>query len=258
MRVNGSRGLARRGARHRVAKRVFDVLMAAVVLLVTLPLTALIVVAIVVESGGPVFYCADRVGFRGRQLRMLKFRKMRKNARGPLLTALDDERLTRVGRFLVQTRLDELPQFWHVLRGEMSLVGPRPEAPMFVRERPDDYEEILLARPGLVGLSQLAFADERRVLNCDDPVGHYLHRVLPQKCALDLLYVRRSTIWLDLRIVLWTVLIVLLRQSVAVNRVTGATSLRRRPRRSEVLSLQPPVQMSGEDGRAVDASAVDT
>ena len=211
----------------RVIKRTFDVAIAVIVLVLWAPVVALVALAIVVESPGPVFYRARRVGYRGRPLRMLKFRKMSPNAGGDALTTYDDARLTRVGAILAATRLDELPQFWHVLRGEMSIVGPRPEDPRLAAHRPEDFREILLVRPGISGLSQLAFADERRILRRDDPVADYLQRILPQKCALDRLYVARATPATDLRIVVWTVIAVLLRRPVAVNRSTGATTLRR-------------------------------
>jgi lipopolysaccharide/colanic/teichoic acid biosynthesis glycosyltransferase len=220
----------RLGLWHRVAKRACDVVLATVVLVVLLPVATLIVLAIVAESGRPVFYHANRIGHRGRRLRMLKFRKMRSDVLGRALTIRDDERLTHVGRFLMQTRLDELPQLWHVLRGEMSLVGPRPEDPAFVTQRWNDYQEILLARPGIAGLSQLAFADESSVLDVHDPVGHYIRRILPQKCALDRLYLRQATLRTDLLIVGWTMIAVILRRPVAVDRATGRMSLRcRRP-----------------------------
>lgn len=212
-----------------VLKRAVDVLGGSGVLVLSLPVCAVALLAIVGESGRPVFYRARRVGFRGRPLYMLKFRKMHRDARGPALTAARDPRLTRTGYVLARTRVDELPQFWHVLRGEMSLIGPRPEDPMFVAERMDDYAEILTVRPGISGLSQLAFAEERGILSRDDAVGDYLTRILPQKCALDLLYVREATLLTDLRIAAWTVAAVVFRIPVAVDRTTGALSRRRRP-----------------------------
>jgi lipopolysaccharide/colanic/teichoic acid biosynthesis glycosyltransferase len=212
----------------RLAKRLIEIVVAAVVLLLAAPLVGLLALAIVLESRGGVFYRAERVGFRGKPLRMLKFRKMHRAAVGGPLTAHRDVRLTRVGALLTRTRLDELPQLWHVLRGEMSLIGPRPEDPLFVRCRPDDFADILKVRPGISGFSQLAFADEPRILSRDDPVGDYVHRILPQKCALDRLYIRRATLGMDVRIAFWTVVTVLLRRPVAVHPGTGAISLRRR------------------------------
>ena len=236
-----------RAGRTRSAKRAIDAFIAVIVLGLALPLVALVALAILAESPGPIFYRAQRVGFRGRPLRMLKFRKMRADASGSALTVGDDARFTRVGAILARTRLDELPQLWHVLRGEMSLIGPRPEDPKFVAQRHTDYEEILEVRPGLSGLSQLAFADERWILREGDPVSHYLDQILPQKCALDCLYVRRATVATDARIVLWTLIAVLLRRPVSVHRATGALS-RRRPGHGRVAVSRVSV---GEGGAAV-------
>jgi lipopolysaccharide/colanic/teichoic acid biosynthesis glycosyltransferase len=221
------------GARETAAlgkvKRITDIAVAALVLLLTLPIFLVIAFAIVIESRGPVFYRADRVGRGGARMRMFKFRKMLPDAGGLPLTTGRDPRLTRVGAFLTRSKLDELPQFLNVLRGEMSLVGPRPEDPAFVMRRADDYEEILTVRPGITGLSQIAFADESRILSTDDPLEHYLQRIFPQKIAIDRHYARRATLAMDLRILCWTTVAVVMRRPVAVHRDTGAMRLRRRP-----------------------------
>ena len=223
----------RRGDAVRAAvKRMFDVVVATLALVVLLPVFLFIALLIVLDSPGPVFYRAERTGFRGRPLRMLKFRKMRADARGLALTLTGDERLTRLGGWLVRTKLDELPQLWHVLRGEMSLVGPRPESPSHVERVRLEYQEILDVRPGLTGYSQLAFAEEVCILDPQDPQGHYFNALLPQKVALDRLYASRFGTRRDLKIMIATIATLLLRQPVAVNRKTGALSLRRRPVRS--------------------------
>jgi len=111
----------------------------------------------------------------------------------------------------------------------MSLVGPRPEDRQFVELHFHEYRDIITTRPGLTGLSQLAFATENRILDRDDPLTHYVDRILPQKARMDRLYVERRTVWLDLRIMIWTLLPVVFRVDVAVNRETGALSVRRRP-----------------------------
>ena len=219
------------GGRGQTIKRGLDVLIAGSLLLLALPLMLIILLAILAESPGPLFYGAERVGRGGRTMRMLKFRKMHRGATGLNLTAWDDQRLTRVGVILARTKLDELPQLINVLRGEMSLVGPRPEAPAFVAARRSDYDEILAVRPGITGLSQLAFANESRILSRVDPVGDYLERILPQKCALDRLYVRRGSVGMDLKVLRWTAVAILLRRPVAVNRATGSIRLRQRSRR---------------------------
>ena len=166
---------------------------------------------------------------------MLKFRKMRDDVPGPPLTLDHDERLTRVGRFLAATKCDEIPQLWNVLRGEMSLVGPRPEDPDFVAHGAGDYERILDVKPGITGLAQLAFAHESRILDPNAPVEDYLERLLPQKMALDLFYASRRSVLLDLRILAWTAIAVLFGREVAVDRATGRLSLRRRPARADAV-----------------------
>jgi lipopolysaccharide/colanic/teichoic acid biosynthesis glycosyltransferase len=224
---------------ERVVKRTVDILVSASVLIVMAPIMLIVAVAIFVESPGPLFYRARRVGYRGRPLAMLKFRKMHPQARGAALTVANDARLTRVGAFLTKTRLDEIPQLWHVLRGEMSLIGPRPEDPDFVARRPQDYEEILQVRPGITGLSQLAFAEERVILPPDDPISYYVDRLLPQKCAIDRLYARQASLATDLRIVAWTLIALVLRRPVAVHRGTGRLSVRRRPAARPVRRDEP-------------------
>jgi lipopolysaccharide/colanic/teichoic acid biosynthesis glycosyltransferase len=208
--------------------RIFDVVVAAFLLLVLLPLIVLALVAVRVESAGPAFFRCDRVGYRGRRLRMLKIRKMCDGALGLPLTTDGDARFTRIGGLLSRLKIDEIPQLWHVLRGEMSLVGPRPEVAEFVALHARDYGEIVSVRPGITGLSQIAFVDERRILDRDDPVGHYLGRILPQKVALDRVYAKRRSLWFNLRILFWTAVTVLLRRQVAVHRDSGRMSLAKR------------------------------
>jgi lipopolysaccharide/colanic/teichoic acid biosynthesis glycosyltransferase len=210
------------------AKRAFDIAVSSFILVALLPVMLVVMAAIVLESSGPVFYRADRVGRGGRRMRMYKFRKMQPDAAGLKLTTGNDHRLTRVGAFLTRTKLDELPQFINVLRGDMSLVGPRPEDPGFVIERQADYEQILEVRPGITGLSQIAFAEESRILSEHDPLTHYRERIFPQKCALDRLYVQSAGLRMDLRIFTWTLVAVLARRQVAVSRTTGMMNLRRR------------------------------
>jgi lipopolysaccharide/colanic/teichoic acid biosynthesis glycosyltransferase len=209
-------------------KRAVDIAVSATILLLTLPVILLVAMLVRVESPGPVFYRARRVGKGGRTLRMLKFRKMHHNATGAPLTASEDERFTRVGRLLAKTKLDELPQLWHVLNGEMSLIGPRPEDPDFVAERFDDYADILAVRPGVTGLSQIAFAEESEILSKDDPMEHYRTRIFPQKIRLDRMYAARPSLSMDLAILFWTCAAVLLRRQVAVHRESGRMNLRRR------------------------------
>jgi lipopolysaccharide/colanic/teichoic acid biosynthesis glycosyltransferase len=225
-------GLSKHRLGHRldsIAKRVLDVSMAAALLVLALPVGVILALAIKLDSPGPVFYRCRRVGRAGSEFAMLKFRKMWDGAHGPALTTAVDERLTRVGRFLAASKLDELPQLWNVIKGEMSLVGPRPEDPTFVNLAPETYREILRVRPGITGLSQLAFARESEILEAGDRVGHYLAAIFPQKLALDMVYVSRRSVGMDLMILFWTARATLAGREVAVNRANGKLT-RRHPR----------------------------
>jgi len=214
------------------AHRVLDLVLA----ILLLPLLALVgvLVAIVVflDSPGPIFYRAPRVGRDGRVFAMWKFRKMHRDARGPALTSDDDERFTPVGRFLTASRLDELPQVWNVLKGDMRLVGPRPEVSDFVEHHPEEYAEILGVTPGLTGLAQLEHVTEGRLLrDCDDPLMRYKEEIMPRKLELDLLYVRGRSVGGDLLILARTLLLPLfalrrrvVRAALAAHRA-GATPI---------------------------------
>jgi lipopolysaccharide/colanic/teichoic acid biosynthesis glycosyltransferase len=221
---------AHRGAGRfdRAAKRALDVVVSAVLLLVLAPLLALIAIVIVLDDPGPIFYVCTRAGYRGRPLRLAKFRKMHRAPAGAPLTIAEDPRFTRVGRVLAATKLDELPQLWSVFIGRMSLVGPRPEDPQFVALHEQEYGRILTTRPGITGLSQLAFTREAAVLDPVDPIGHYVNQLLPQKVRIDLLYVETRTMVMDLKVLGWTLLTLLLGCAVAVNRDTGRLGIRHR------------------------------
>lgn len=210
------------------AKRALDVSLAGALLLLLSPLLLLVAIAVRVDSPGPAFYHCRRVGLGGQLFGMLKFRKMFDGAKGPPLRSVGDDRHTRLGRVLAGTRLDEIPQLWNVVKGQMSLVGPRPEDPSFVERDPRAFTDVLKVRPGITGLSQLAFANEADILDPVDRVGDYVRRILPQKLAMDALYVVRRTLWMDLKVLFWTVATVALRRDVAVHRATGHLRLRRR------------------------------
>ena len=209
-------------------KRTCDFVLASLVLVLLMPLMLVIAVAIKLDSPGQVLYRSRRVGLRGTEFAMLKFRKMHRDAAGPPLTAKDDDRLTRVGAVLARTKLDELPQLWNVIRGDMSLVGPRPEDPIFVALYPDEYRTVLAVRPGITGLSQLAFAKETLILERPELVGSYADRLLPAKIRIDSLYVVRRSLTMDAHILLWTVGAIVSGLDIAVDRESGSLSVRRR------------------------------
>jgi lipopolysaccharide/colanic/teichoic acid biosynthesis glycosyltransferase len=231
-------------------KRAFDIVVSATLLSVLLPLIAITSILIWLDSPGPVFFRVERIGYRGRRLRMLKFRKMRNDASGLPLTVGNDHRFTRLGVWLARTKLDELPQLWQVLRGQMSLVGPRPEDPGFVARHSEGYEGILTVRPGITGLSQIAFAGESQILDEANPLEHYLGAILPQKVMLDCMYAERWSVWFDLRILFWTSAAVLFRRQVAVHRKTGKMNLRRRrpETAAEISRPTATVEASSEQG----------
>jgi lipopolysaccharide/colanic/teichoic acid biosynthesis glycosyltransferase len=189
-------------------KRCFDVLASLTLLALLLPVLLLVALAVLVTSGPPTIHRATRVGRGGAHFRMLKFRTMVVGATGPLVTGADDTRVTGVGRLLRRTKLDELPQLVNVLRGDMSLVGPRPEDPHFVALWTDAEREVLTVRPGITSTAALAYRDEEELLRVprDQRESLYVDQVMRAKLALDLDYVRGRSLGLDL-VVLWRTLL---------------------------------------------------
>lgn len=191
----------------RYGERCLDL---AILLLISPALLLLalgIAVAIYLDSPGPVIFRSIRIGRDGRPFEMFKFRKMRLHSSDDPLTLADDERFTPIGRFLTTTHLDELPQVINVLRGEMRLVGPRPELACFVDQFSEPYDEIFSVTPGITGAAQLRFADEKQMLQGPDPVDAYSHHILPAKIEIDLAYARDRSLLGDLRILAQTVLL---------------------------------------------------
>lgn len=196
-----------------MSKRLFDLVASALGLLVLAPLMLAIAVWIKWDSPGPVLFRQKRVGRAGVIFDILKFRSMAVQARpGPLLTVGDDARITRAGRFLRRHKLDELPQLINVLRGDMSLVGPRPEVPRYVACYPPDVRTLVLSvRPGLTDWASIYYRDESAILaKSSDPERTYLDAILPAKLAYYVRYVRERSFWTDLRI-LYSTLSALLR-----------------------------------------------
>ncbi len=188
-------------------KRSFDILAAALGLLVLCPVFAAAAVAVRLGSPGPVLFKQERIGLKGRPFPIYKFRSMVVDApvQGPPITAGDDCRITKVGRVLRKTKLDELPQLFNVLKGEMSFVGPRPEVPKYVKLFRDDYEEILQVRPGITDLASIRYRDEAAILGqADDSERQYVEWILPEKIRLAKEYARRTSLWLDLYLIVQT------------------------------------------------------
>ena len=194
-------------------KRVFDIGAASCALLLFSPLFVLIALLVKLDSAGPVFYRAPRMGRGGAMFYMFKFRTMCTRAAqiGPAITYGNDPRITRVGAWLRRFRLDELPQFMNVVRGDMSIVGPRPEAPEFVQLELPIWQQVLSVRPGICGLTQLACAiDEAALLtNQATADADYLTTILPVKLNSDLRYIARQSFFYDLYLLVQTALLLI-------------------------------------------------
>jgi len=191
-------------------KRLLDIAVSGAGLVLTSPILLAAAIAVKVETPGSAFYSGRRVGKDGRAFGILKLRTMRAGAdqQGPAVTAGGDPRITSVGRFLRRTKIDELPQLLNVLKGEMSLVGPRPEHPDYVARYTPEQRRVLTVRPGITGPAALAFVDEEEQLRGADPEAAYLADVTPQKLAVDLEYVDSASVGGDLRILGRTLLVV--------------------------------------------------
>jgi len=191
-----------------MAKRLFDVFCAGLGLLLLSPLWILVAIWIKVDSPGPVLFRQERVGRFGQPFFIHKFRSMRVDAPalGPQITVGDDPHITRSGRFLRASKIDELPQLWDVFRGAMSLVGPRPEVPRYVAlYTPEQRELVLSVRPGITDPASLQFRHESEILaRAADPEREYVEVILPAKLRIAGDYVRQASVWGDLRLILAT------------------------------------------------------
>lgn len=186
-------------------KRLFDFTASLAGLILLSPLLIATTLAIRLESPGPAFFLQERVGRGGKRFRIIKFRTMRQNApaEGPQITIGQDPRITPIGRTLRKFKLDELPQLINVLKGEMSLVGPRPEVPAYMaRYTPEQQAITLSVRPGITDFAAIEFSDEAEILaRSADPETAYVDQVMPRKFALYERYVQEQSFWLDLRLI---------------------------------------------------------
>ncbi len=185
-----------------MVKEIFDRTLAAIGLLVAAPLIALLGLLIKLESPGPVFFKHLRSGKNGRLFRMYKFRKMPHGmSAGPRISPKYDLRLTRVGKVMDRLKLDEIPQLFNILKGDMSFVGPRPEIPEIVNLYDAEQSKVLSVKPGLVGPNQIVWRNEKNLLpeNVSDVESYYVKHILPEKLARDLRYVEEANFFLDLK-----------------------------------------------------------
>jgi lipopolysaccharide/colanic/teichoic acid biosynthesis glycosyltransferase len=197
-----------------MSKRLFDLLLSSLGLLVLAPVLLALALAVKLDSRGPVFFRQERVGRFGQPFRIHKFRTMRHDpvGQGLQITVGQDARITRVGAVLRQTKLDELPQLLDVWLGDMSLVGPRPEVPRYVAHYPEALRaKVLSVRPGITDIASIEYRDESAVLaRAADPEHAYIHEVLPHKLALSAAYVDQASVWLDVRLI-WRTLMAIVR-----------------------------------------------
>ena len=191
----------------KVTKRACDIGVSAGVLAAALPVIGIAGLAVRLDSPGPALFRSRRVGQNGRSFDLLKLRTMAvaQDASAPQVTAGDDRRITRVGRWLRRSKLDEFPQLWNVLVGDVSLVGPRPEVQRYIDAYPEEYREILRIRPGLTDRATLEFVDEESLLAGQaDPERYYVDQVMPRKLAQYLNYALTPSLLEDARILLET------------------------------------------------------
>lgn len=191
-----------------MTKRGFDLLFALVGLALTSPVILLVWVVIKLDDGGPIFFRQTRVGQQGRLFQIIKFRTMSVGADkvGPCITASGDRRITRIGRVLRNNKFDEIPQLWNVLKGEMSLVGPRPEVPHYVARYTSKQREVLVLRPGITDEASILFRDEEsRLAAAVNPERFYIEHCLPCKIELNLAYARRANIFRDFAVIIRTI-----------------------------------------------------
>jgi lipopolysaccharide/colanic/teichoic acid biosynthesis glycosyltransferase len=192
-------------------RRIIDILASLAGIVLLAPLFLIVAIAIKRDSPGPVIYRARRVGQYEREFQLFKFRTMVKGAekQGPGITTSGDPRITKVGQFLRRTKLDELPQLFNVLIGDMSLVGPRPEDPRYVAFYNSQQRRVLNVRPGITSAASLVYRHEEQLLSGDDWEKVYRERVLPDKLAIDLKYIEHRTLVSDFKVIFQTLLAIL-------------------------------------------------
>jgi len=202
----------------RFGKRIFDTAISSVALVMLTPLFAVVALLVKATSRGPIFYRQARVGRNGRIFQLVKFRSMFVNADrgGLLITSAGDRRITRLGRILRRSKVDELPQLWNVVRGEMSLIGPRPEVPLYVDSYSEAQREVLTINPGITDPASIAYRDEENVLaGKTDADLYYREVVLPHKVKLNREYLKQMSFSYDLRLLFHTIAVVAFPRSLS-------------------------------------------
>lgn len=194
---------------NRGIKRIFDITASGLGIIILSPVLLVIALMIKKESDGPVFFKQIRVGEKGKNFEILKYRTMVVDAEklGRQITVGNDNRITKIGGFLRKYKLDELPQLINVFKGDMSLVGPRPEVPRYVEMYNDEQRKVLDVKPGITDLASIRYKDENELLGtAEDPDDMYINTIMPDKLALNLEYINKSNVFFDIYIILKTII----------------------------------------------------
>lgn len=193
---------------NRILKRLFDIVASFIGIILLSPFLIIIAIFIKLGSNGPVFFKQERVGLKGKHFVILKYRTMIVDAEkyGKQITVGKDNRITAVGSFLRKYKLDELPQLINVLKGDMSLVGPRPEVPRYVKLYSKEQLKVLDVRPGITDLASLRYSDENELLGTvENPEEYYINVIMKDKLDLNLEYIDKSNVFYDIVIILKTI-----------------------------------------------------
>lgn len=194
---------------NRIIKRLFDIVASGIGIIVLSPLLLIIALRIKTGSDGPVFFKQVRVGKDGKEFEILKFRTMVVNAEklGRQITVGADNRITKVGGFLRKYKLDELPQLFNVFKGDMSLVGPRPEVPRYVAMYTEEQRKVLSVKPGITDLASIRYRDENELLGkAENPDEFYINTIMPDKLTLNMEYIKKSNVFYDIYIIIETII----------------------------------------------------
>lgn len=196
-------------ALNKIIKRIFDIVCSGLGLIILSPFLLFVAIRIKMGSDGPVFFKQIRVGEKGREFKILKFRTMVVDAEklGRQITVGNDSRITKIGAFLRKYKIDELPQLINVFKGDMSLVGPRPEVPRYVNMYTEEQRRVLDVKPGITDLASIRYRDENELLGqAENPDEFYINTIMPDKLALNMEYINKSNVFLDIYIILQTIL----------------------------------------------------
>jgi len=193
-------------------KRIFDIFFSLIVLTVLSPVLLFVIIFILSESNGGAFFHQIRVGKDGKEFRLHKFRTMKPASEnsGQLTVGMRDSRITKVGYYLRKSKLDEMPQLWNILVGEMSVVGPRPEVSKYVAMYSEQQRQVLCVKPGLTDYASIKYVKENEILEkSSNPEQTYIEEIMPEKLALNIQYVQEKSMLVDLKIIVNTALAII-------------------------------------------------